>query len=338
MKPGTEKYNRRNKTMNKAQLIATIAGATLAIASSANAETLIFAGNQGVIHELDTVTGEVTFRGVCSGPVSSMIVNDNTLYLGDHNGTVYAYDIDTNFVVDAFSVPSDANAMAWLADQLVVADSSGEINYIDATTHEVIDTTTAPGTDVTAMGIDAGGLFVGGQSSIALRTHIGQDDYEFFAACGSLINSIAFGSDEMYLGGIAFGGAESGTVYIFDKFAGGIVYTGTHGVESDVTSMVYSDGFLYIAGSDGVIHEMDPTTGVISRTFETGIDIQAMTPESGAVSCPSDYDASGELNFLDISRFIELFNEELVPADTNGDNQFNFFDISTFIENLAGGC
>ena len=307
-------------------------------ACGANADTILFAGTQGTVHALDTDTGAVTFRGVCSGPVSSMTVHDNTLYLGDHNGTVYTYDLATDLVSGAFALSSDASAMAWLGDQLVVADSTGRIDYVNPTTGAVDHSVSGLGTDVTTIGLDAGGLFVGGHSSLALRAHIGQDDFLFFAACGSFIQSLAFDSDTMYLSGISFAGAEAGTVYLFDKFEGGVNYAGTHAVDSDANATVAINGMLYIAGTDGIIHEMDPDTGVIARTFETGLDIQAMIPEAGLTSCPADYDANGVLNFNDVSRFVDLFVNQLVPGDTNGDGEFNYFDISEFLRFYAGGC
>lgn len=327
--------------MNSLQRGLILAGCVALIGTAAGttqAEILLIAGNQGVVHQLDTDTGVVTFRGVCSGPVSSMIVNDGTLFLGDQNGVVYTFDVDTDQVTDAFIVPADASAMSWIADELVVADSGGELYYINPVTHAVVDSVIVTDTDITAMGIDAGGVFVGGQSSLAVRAHIGQDDFSFFAACGSLINSMAFGSDSMFLGGIGFGGSTTGTVYLFNKFAGGVEYTGAFDIESDATAMVSTGQNLYIAGSDGLVHEMDTSTGAVLRVFDTGIHIDAMTPQAGLVSCPADYDASGNLDFLDISRFIELFTTQLVPADTNGDGEFDFLDIRSFIMNYSGGC
>ncbi len=307
-------------------------------ATAANADTILFAGTQGTVHALDTDTGTITFRGVCSGPVSSMTVHENTLYLGDQNGTVYTYDLDTDLVNGAFSLSNDASAMAWLGEQLVVADSSGRIEYVDPATGQVDHSVTITNTDITAIGLDAGGLFVGGQSSLAMRSSIGNDDFNFFAACGSQIQSMAFGSDTMYLSGINFGGAQSGTVYMFDKFEGGVNYIGTHSVNSDANATVALGNMLYIAGTDGIIHEMDPDTGTIARTFATGLDIQAMIPESGLLSCPADYDANGQLNFNDVSNFINLFNNQLVPGDTNGDGAFDYFDISQFISYYRAGC
>ncbi|MGV6814111.1 MAG: GC-type dockerin domain-anchored protein [Phycisphaerales bacterium] len=312
--------------------------ASLSATGTAQAETVLFAGTDGIIKQLDTITGQISDRGVCSGPVSSMTVHGDTLFLGDQHGIVYTLDLTTGLLNGSFPVNSDANAMAWLGDELVLADSAGEIDFMDSFSGEVNSTIAVTSTDISAIGVDSGGLFVGGLSSLAQRTHIGQEDFEFFAACGSMINSMAFGSDTLYIGGISFGGAAEGTVYLFDKFAGGVNYIGTHEVDSDATALVYTDGLLYIAGSSGIIYEMDPQSGQISRTFDTGIDIQAMTLESGTESCPADYDASGSLNFLDVSTFIELFAEQVIPADTNGDGEFNFFDISEFLRIYTGGC
>ena len=131
--------------------------AFIGAAQSVNAETILFAGDQGVVHALDTQTGTVSFRGVCSGPVSSMVVHDGTLYLGDNNGVFYNYDVATNLVQSAFFVDTDASAMTWLGDQLVIADSSGRVDYIDPDTGEVDHSVENLSTDITAIGIDAGG-------------------------------------------------------------------------------------------------------------------------------------------------------------------------------------
>ena len=333
---------KNNLRMNNVLRGITLAGLGVGLvgisAGTAHADILLIAGNQGVVLQLDTDTGLVTFRGICSGPVSSMVVNDRTVFLGDQNGLVYTFDADTNQVTGAFAVPADANAMSWIGGELVVADSSGQLYYINPDTHEIIDSVTVTQTDIAAMGIDAGGVFVGGQSSLAVRAHIGQDEFDFFALCGSMINSMAFGSESMFLGGVSFGGVTSGTIYMFDKFAGGVEYSSAFDIESDASAMVTVGQLLYIAGTDGLVHEMDTATGIILRVFDTGIHIDAMTPESGLASCPADYDASGQLDFFDISRFIDLFKAQLNPADTNGDGVFDFFDISSFIRNYTDGC
>jgi len=54
--------------------------------------------------------------------------------------------------------------------------------------------------------------------------------------------------------------------------------------------------------------------------------------------CPADLSGDGELNFFDVSAFLELFAEQSPEADFNGDTRFNFFDVSAFLEEFAAGC
>lgn len=301
---------------------------------------LLVGGDQGIVRVLDTQTGVASFLGTCSGPINSMAIIGEDLFLGDQNGFVYAFDTQTNFVSGAFSVPVDASAMVSVGGELLIGDSDANTAMVrvDPSDGSVIESMGGLGTDVQAIGVDAGGLFLGGHSSIAKRSHIGASQFQFFAACGSMINSMAFGPDTMYLGGIHFFGELEGTVYLFDKFVGGVSYAGTYDVDSDVTAMVFMDGMLYIAGSDGIVHEMDPSDGSIVETFDTGSPIQAMIPRDGGASCPADYDISGGLDFFDISTFLDIFVQELPAGDTNGDGSFDFFDIDTFLDIYNSGC
>jgi outer membrane protein assembly factor BamB len=301
---------------------------------------LLVGGDQGIVRVLDTETGVTSFLGTCSGPINAMAIVGDELFLGDQNGFVYAFDTQTNFVTNAFSVPVDASAMVSVGGELLIGDSggAGEVVRVDPADGSVLETMSGLGTDVQAIGVDAGGLFLGGHSSIAKRSHIGSSHFLFFAACGSMINSMAFGPDTMFLGGIHFFGELEGTVYLFDKFVGGVGYSGTYDVDSDVTAMVYMEGMLYIAGSDGIVHEMNPSDGSIVNSFDTGSPIQAMIPRDGGASCPADYDISGGLDFFDISTFLDIFTARLPAGDTNGDGAFDFFDIDTFLDIYDAGC
>lgn len=321
---------------SKATIITALAA--LALAGTAQAEVILLGGPLGIVHQLDTDTGAVAFRGTCGGPINSMVSANNTLFIGDQSGTVYTLDLETDQITGAFATQSDANAMAWLNDQLLVADSNGTIDFIDPDTHQVDNTLTVLGTDITALGIDSGGLFTGGHSTLAQRTQIGQENFQAFAACAAMINSMTFGPDTLFLGGIEFGPEAEGTIYLFNKFEGGVEYTGNHSIDSDSTAIIYAQGLLYIGGSDGIIHEMNPSTGAVLRTFDTGIDIQAMAQENPTPSCPADFNATGDTDYYDVSQFISLFQNRLVPADINGDGNFDFFDISGFLSLFTAGC
>lgn len=316
--------------------IAAVAAAA-AMPAGALADDLIVTGESGILQTIDLDTGTVGHLGVCTGSVRSMAVADGTLYLGVHFGDVHRFDLATNRVVGTFNVPADNSAMAWDGQRLIVGDSDRKIHFVNPDTGAVEQTISNLGTDVTAIGVDSGGLFVGGQSSLALRAHIGQTSFDFFAACGSFINAMAFGPDTMYLGGSAFGGSV-GTVYKFDKFVGGVNYAGTFPTPNNASAVLAHAGRIYVGGSDGMIHEMDPATGAVLRSFDMFLPVTGIAPADGLVSCPADYDVSGGLDFFDIARFIDLFTQHLPAADTNGDGVHDFFDVQRYIDLFNTGC
>lgn len=54
--------------------------------------------------------------------------------------------------------------------------------------------------------------------------------------------------------------------------------------------------------------------------------------------CIADFDQSGNLDFFDVSAFINAYQDQNPAADLNGDGQFNFFDVSLFINAYNAGC
>ena len=59
--------------------------------------------------------------------------------------------------------------------------------------------------------------------------------------------------------------------------------------------------------------------------------IAVMTIE-GPAACPADLNDDGELNFFDISAFLNTM------PDFNNDGEFNFFDVSEFLSAFGAGC
>jgi hypothetical protein len=55
-------------------------------------------------------------------------------------------------------------------------------------------------------------------------------------------------------------------------------------------------------------------------------------------TCPPDLNGDGLLNFFDITRFVQLFNDQDPLADFDDNGTLNFFDISTFLTELLAGC
>jgi len=307
-------------------------------AGSAAADDLLVTGESGVINTINLMTGEVGFLPQVTESVLSTAVHDTKLYMGTLDSEIVVFDLETNTIETRFAIPEDATALAWDGFNLAAGTASGAVYYIQHETGEVVDSIANVGTDITAIGVDAGGLFVGGQSTLAMRSHIGQTNFQFFAACGSMINSMAFGPQTMYLGGTAFFGDDAGTIYKFDKFVGGVNYSGTFSVANDASATLEYNGLLYVGGSDGTLLEMDPDTGEVFREFAVGPAVHGITPTNGFIACPADYDISGSLDVFDVFTFLDLFTAQLPAGDTNGDSTFDFFDVATFLDRYNAGC
>jgi hypothetical protein len=54
--------------------------------------------------------------------------------------------------------------------------------------------------------------------------------------------------------------------------------------------------------------------------------------------CDVDINCDGELDFFDISAFLEAYSNEDPRADFTGEGEFDFFDISEFLTQYGEGC
>jgi hypothetical protein len=54
--------------------------------------------------------------------------------------------------------------------------------------------------------------------------------------------------------------------------------------------------------------------------------------------CPADMDEDGQVNFFDVSLYLNLFQKMDPAADFNADGQFNFFDVSAFLDAYGQEC
>jgi hypothetical protein len=89
------------------------------------------------------------------------------------------------------------------------------------------------------------------------------------------------------------------------------------------------------------IDEITFTTFVPGFFFGfTNFDIQVdnVTIRSIGAPCPADLDNDGNLNFFDVSAFLNAFAAQDSIADFTGDGQFNFFDVSAFLNAFSAGC
>jgi len=120
-------------------------------------------------------------------------------------------------------------------------------------------------------------------------------------------------------------GSDSGVAYYFNVATG-----------RQFAKVLPSDG----ASNDkfGAAVAIDNGVVVVGayRAGSNGID-------SGAgyvfdVTCPSDLTLSGNLNFFDVSAFLQAFSNQSMVADFTNDGVFDFFDISAFLYAYNAGC
>lgn len=71
---------------------------------------------------------------------------------------------------------------------------------------------------------------------------------------------------------------------------------------------------------------------------ESGVDAFRVFDVVCSSGCQADINGDGNLDFFDVSGFINAYNAQDAVADINGDGVFNFFDVSEFIALYSAGC
>jgi|GEM_PF-3013153 len=69
--------------------------------------------------------------------------------------------------------------------------------------------------------------------------------------------------------------------------------------------------------------------------YESDPDVAMVVP---AVCGDADTDRNGELDFFDVSAFLDAFSQQRFSADLNEDGAFDFFDVSDFLDAFGAGC
>jgi endonuclease I len=175
------------------------------------------------------------------------------------------------------------------------------------------------GSDVDTLNLDLGTISMGdGDFS---------QSFSFFniAAGGSfgapidieLVSSVgdtgALSTDFSAVSSLAASGSSSFDAVLDDQIDGSFSAT--------YTFRVYNDRSLFAGGSS-----VEDLTLVLSGVVEAG------------AGCVADFTGDGELNFFDVSAFLNLFSAGDPLADLNGDGVFNFFDVSAFLNAFGAGC
>ena len=147
-------------------------------------------------------------------------------------------------------------------------------------------------------------------------------------------------------GGYVYRGCELGEeyqgLYFFGDYCGGSIWT-LDPANNYARNTEFNFGFgLASFGEDeaGELYTTDVFSGQVFKIINTNPvdDNNNGIPDSCENPCPADLNGDGELNFFDISAFLNAFNAQDPIADFTGDGNFNFFDVSGFLNAYNAGC
>ncbi len=130
-----------------------------------------------------------------------------------------------------------------------------------------------------------------------------------------------------------------------DLFSGGrFLYRQAIGFPNDVnantirwgTTYAFSLSTMskpYFESNDAMTVGWDTAANSGDEPFSVRVD--AVLPDSGEFFCLADMNNDGDLNFFDVSLFLQDYN---AGGDFNGDGNTDFFDVSAFLQEFNAGC
>lgn len=124
-------------------------------------------------------------------------------------------------------------------------------------------------------------------------------------------------------------GESSGSAYVFKR---------TGNTWSQQSKLAPNDGTTGDLFGRSV--SIDDTTLVAGAAFDddNGHNAGSAYIFDLAPTMPADLNADGNLDFFDISAFLQAYNAQDPVADFNDDTVFSFFDISAFLQAFGIGC
>jgi len=115
---------------------------------------------------------------------------------------------------------------------------------------------------------------------------------------------------------------------------------------SDLISPVASVNATSFGSGETLVYDSETSSGeyyiVVSpvttrnsvQRYQGSMFVTALPP----VVCPADLNDDGDLNFFDVSAFLNAFNAGLPDGDFDDNGEFNFFDVSAFLNAFSAGC
>jgi len=147
-------------------------------------------------------------------------------------------------------------------------------------------------------------------------------------------------------GGYAYRGCALGEdfqgLYFFSDFCSGRVWT-LDPSNGFANTLQFSSGFSVSSfgeTEDGELLVADLFAGRVYRLVNPDApdDDGNGIPDACESACLPDLTGDGELDFFDISAFLNGFNAQDPIADFTGDGMFDFFDVSAFLNAFNAGC
>lgn len=87
-----------------------------------------------------------------------------------------------------------------------------------------------------------------------------------------------------------------------------------------------------IFGMFDTVNMPSPAQGYVNRVLNTGAELVV------GQTCLADMNIDGQVDFFDISVFLQGFGNSDSNADFTGDGVWDFFDVSAFLQAFSAGC
>lgn len=97
-----------------------------------------------------------------------------------------------------------------------------------------------------------------------------------------------------------------------------------------------NESLVYEAEDTGTYYvRVSPATVINNiQRYRTTMIFASLPP----VLCPADLTEDGELDFFDVSAFLDAFGAQDPAADFTDDGAYDFFDVSEFLDQFGAGC
>ena len=315
--------------MFRVEIRTTLAALALVVgtAAVASADDLYVAGDSGQIWRFDTDDG--TLDNPVSGgdgTVNGLVLQGRDALAASSDGSVYRIDLDTGVIENSFEVQGNPLTLVRWGDTLYLTTDNGDVQWIEASDGTLIDTYYLHDSQRASV-MFGGTIFIGSWSTFVYKSPAGLMNFQFFTVCGGTVNSMATDGIDLLIG------TREGTIYVFDATTGD--YKVTYPVPSNCVGLEYTDGSLFVAGSDGRIHRMNLATGEIERVYDTGLTITAMARDD---ACAADFNGDGEVSTLDCLAFLNAWMAQDPSADMDDNGVINTQDVLVFLNAFTAGC